>query len=163
MRGSARPNCCAWGEARELAASLVEQLEPVAQARTIDLRCERNGTVMVNGDAGWLQRLLLNLLDNAIKFTREGGHVVPSVSREAGRARIDVRDTGIGMPPDVTPHVFERFFQADPARSSGKWRRCGPQSREVDRRSSRRHDYRAEPRWRGLNIHCETSLLELAY
>ena len=103
----------------ELASSLVEQLEPVAQARTIDLRCERNGTVMVNGDAGWLQRLLLNLLDNAIKFTREGGHVVLRVSHEAGRARIDVRDTGIGMPPDVTPHVFERFFQADPARSSG--------------------------------------------
>jgi len=73
----------------------------------------------VNGDAGWLQRLLLNLLDNAIKFTREGGKVVLRVSHEAGRARIDVRDTGIGMPPDVTPHVFERFFQADPARSSG--------------------------------------------
>jgi heavy metal sensor kinase len=102
-----------------LAASLVEQLEPVAQARAIDLRCERNGTVIVNGDAGWLQRLLLNLLDNAIKFTREGGDVVLRVSREAGRAQIDVRDTGIGMPPEVTPHVFERFFQADPARSSG--------------------------------------------
>jgi heavy metal sensor kinase len=102
-----------------LAASLVEQLEPVAHARTIDLRCERNGTVMVNGDAGWLQRLLLNLLDNAIKFTREGGHVVLRVSREAGLARIDVRDTGIGMPPEVLPHVFKRFFQADPARSSG--------------------------------------------
>jgi heavy metal sensor kinase len=101
-----------------LAASLVEQLEPVAQARTIDLRCERNGTVMVKGDAGWLQRLLLNLLDNAIKFTREGGQVVLRVSHDAGRARIDVRDTGIGMPPEVMPHVFERFFQADPARSS---------------------------------------------
>jgi heavy metal sensor kinase len=102
-----------------LAVSLVEQLEPVAQARTIDLRCERNGTVMVNGDASWLQRLLLNLLDNAIKFTREGGQVILRVSHEAGRARIDVRDTGIGMPPEVMPHVFERFFQADPARSSG--------------------------------------------
>jgi two-component system OmpR family sensor kinase len=103
----------------ELAASLVEQLEPVAQARTIELRCERNGTVVVNGDAGWLQRLLLNLLDNAIKFTREGGTVVLRVSHESGRARIEVRDTGIGMAPEVTPHIFERFFQADPARSSG--------------------------------------------
>jgi heavy metal sensor kinase len=103
----------------ELAVSLVEQLEPVAQARTVDLRCERNGAVLVKGDAGWLQRLLLNLLDNAIKFTREGGTVVVSVAREAGRARIDVRDNGIGMPPEVTAHVFERFFQADPARSSG--------------------------------------------
>jgi heavy metal sensor kinase len=102
-----------------LAASLVEQMEPVAQARTIDLRCERNGRVVVNGDAGWLQRLLLNLLDNAIKFTREGGHVLLRVSREGRHARIDVRDTGIGMAPEVLPHVFERFFQADPARSSG--------------------------------------------
>jgi len=102
-----------------LAASLVEQLEPVAQARTIDLRCEQTGTVVVNADAGWLQRLLLNLLDNAIKFTREGGHVVLRVTRDAGRARIDVRDTGIGMSPDETSHVFERFFQADPARTSG--------------------------------------------
>jgi heavy metal sensor kinase len=102
-----------------LAASLVEQLEPVAQARTIDLRCEQTGTVVVNADAGWLQRLLLNLLDNAIKFTKEGGHVVLRVTRDAGRARIDVRDTGIGMSPDETSHVFERFFQADPARTSG--------------------------------------------
>ena len=60
----------------------------------------------------------MNLLDNAIKFTREGGQVVLRVSHEAGRARLDVRDTGIGMPSDVMPHVFERFFQADPARSS---------------------------------------------
>ena len=102
-----------------MAASLVEQLEPVAQARTVDLRCECHGTVMVKGDAGWLQRLLLNLLDNAIKFTREGGHVVLRVSSDAGRASIEVKDTGIGMAPEVTPHVFERFFQADPARTSG--------------------------------------------
>jgi two-component system OmpR family sensor kinase len=101
-----------------LAASLVEQLEPVAQARTIELRCERSGALVINADAGWLQRLMLNLLDNAIKFTKEGGHVVLCVTRDAEHARIDVRDTGIGMSPDVTQHVFERFFQADPARSS---------------------------------------------
>jgi len=102
----------------ELAASLVEQLEPVAQARTIDLRCERNGTVMVNADAGWLQRLLLNLLDNAIKFTPDGGRVGVRVSRDGAMARIEVSDTGVGMSREELPHIFERFYRADPSRSS---------------------------------------------
>jgi len=102
----------------ELAASLVDQLEPVAQARTIDLRCERNGAVMVDGDAGWLQRLLLNLLDNAMKFTKEGGRVVLRVVQEDGRARIDVHDTGIGMSDEDAGHAFDRFYQADPSRSA---------------------------------------------
>ena len=101
-----------------LAASLVDQLEPVAQARTIDLRCEHSGAVMVDGDAGWLQRLLLNLLDNAMKFTSEGGRVVLRVANEDGRARIDVRDTGIGMSAEDAGHAFDRFYQADPSRSA---------------------------------------------
>ena len=102
----------------DLAASLVEQLEPVAQARTIDLRCERAGTVIVDGDAGWLQRLLLNLLDNAMKFTSEGGRVVLRVSHDGGKARIDVHDNGIGMSAEDADHAFERFYQADPSRSA---------------------------------------------
>ena len=101
-----------------LAASLVDQLEPVAQARTIDLRCEHSGAVMVDGDAGWLQRLLLNLLDNAMKFTGEGGRVVLRVAHEDGRARIDVCDTGVGMSEEDAGHAFDRFYQADPSRSA---------------------------------------------
>jgi heavy metal sensor kinase len=102
----------------ELAASLVDQLEPVAHARLIDLQCERMASVVAMGDAGWLERLLLNLLDNAMKFTPEGGRVVVRVCRTGHRARVDVADTGIGMAPDVVAHVFERFYQADPSRSS---------------------------------------------
>ena len=71
----------------ELAVSLVEQLEPMAAAKSIDLRCEPLQAVMVEGDFGWLQRLLLNLVDNALKFTREHGHVVVRVTREDGTAR----------------------------------------------------------------------------
>ena len=102
----------------DLAASLVDQLEPVAQARAIELRCERAGAVIVDGDAGWLQRLLLNLLDNAMKFTAEGGRVVLRVAHEDSRARIAVRDTGIGMSEEDAGHAFDRFFQADPSRSA---------------------------------------------
>ncbi len=101
-----------------LAVSLVDQLEPVANARSIQLVCESARSVVARGDAGWLERLLINLLDNAIKFTHEGGRVVVRVSRDGERVRLDVVDTGIGMAPEVSTHVFERFYQADPSRSS---------------------------------------------
>ena len=74
---------------------------------------------MVDGDPNWLERLILNLVDNAIKFTPEGGDIAVSVSHEADTARLTVRDTGIGITPERMPHIFERFFRADPARSSG--------------------------------------------
>jgi heavy metal sensor kinase len=102
----------------ELAGSLVNQLEPLAEARANELRCERSDTVIVRGDAGWLERLLLNLLDNALKYTPEHGQVVLRVSRNGDRARVDVRDTGAGLSPADAERVFERFFRADPARSS---------------------------------------------
>jgi heavy metal sensor kinase len=102
----------------ELAGSLVNQLEPLAEARAIELRCERSDAVVVRGDAGWLQRLLLNLLDNALKYTPEHGQVILRVSRNGNRARVDVEDTGAGLSPGDVEHVFERFFRADPARSS---------------------------------------------
>jgi heavy metal sensor kinase len=101
-----------------LAISLVDQLEPVATARAIQLQCESAPSVIARGDAGWLERLLINLLDNAIKFTGEGGRVVVRVSHDGDHARLDVVDTGMGMAPEVSAHVFERFYQADPSRSS---------------------------------------------
>lgn len=103
-----------------LAESVVEQVEAVAQANGLELRCEAAEGVAVQGDAEWLERMLLNLLDNAFKFTPRGGTVVVQVSAGDGdrEARLDVVDSGIGMPPEVLPHVFERFYRADPARSS---------------------------------------------
>ena len=102
-----------------LATSLVEQIEPVAQARGIAMRCEHVDAIVVRGDADWLKRVVLNLLDNAIKFTPEGGRVVVDVTRQGHEAQLAVRDTGVGIDPGVKPRVFERFFRADPARSRG--------------------------------------------
>ena len=101
-----------------LATNVSEQLEPVAQARHLDLKCVANQPVMATGDLGWLERCLLNLLDNAIKYTPHGGRVRVCVSYDGDHARVDVRDTGIGMAPGVIPHIFERFYRGDPARSS---------------------------------------------
>ena len=101
-----------------LARSVSEQLEPVAQAKNLDLKCVASPPVTVTGDHGWLERCLLNLLDNAIKYTPQGGSVRVCVARDGDLARVDVRDTGIGMAPDVIPRIFERFYRGDSARSS---------------------------------------------
>ncbi len=100
-----------------LGASVAEQIEPVAAAQGIMLTCDVADSVMVKGDAGWLERLLLILLDNAIKFTPDGGRISVTFSCAKGLAHVAVTDTGRGISPDALPHLFERFFRADPARS----------------------------------------------
>jgi heavy metal sensor kinase len=105
-------------DAGELAASLVDQLEPVAQARGIALTCEREAGAVVQADGEWLRRLLINLLDNALKFTNDGGRVQVRVAPAGQRVTIAVRDTGVGIAAADRPHVFERFFRADPSRTS---------------------------------------------
>ena len=72
----------------------------------------------VAGDREWLERLLINLLDNAIKYTATGGRVAVAVMRQDGAARLTVSDTGVGITPEALPHVFERFFRGDASRSS---------------------------------------------
>lgn len=101
-----------------LAAAVVDTLEPVAQATDLSLVAERGEDVVVIGDPGWMERLLVNLIDNAIKFTEPGGRIVARVWREHGQACVDVVDTGIGIAPEDVPHVFERFYRADPSRTS---------------------------------------------
>jgi heavy metal sensor kinase len=101
-----------------LTRDLVDQLEPLAAARSIALRGDAPGAVVVQGDAGWLQRLVINLVDNAVKFTGREGHVVVRVVREGDTARLDVADTGVGLSPEDAGRVFDRFFRADLARSS---------------------------------------------
>jgi heavy metal sensor kinase len=101
-----------------LATTVAEQLEPVAQAKDLDLHCVVHQPVTVTGDGGWLERLLLNLLDNAIKYTPSRGHIRVAVSREKNQARLEVSDTGAGISADAVPHIFERFYRVDPARSS---------------------------------------------
>ena len=100
-----------------LTRSLAEQMEPVAASKQVMLGVEGERNIEVAGDAQWLEHALLNLIDNAIKFTPSGGRVHLSVKREEGQARLDVRDTGAGIPPEALPHIFERFYRADPSRS----------------------------------------------
>ncbi len=73
--------------------------------------------VAVQGDAHLLERAVNNLLDNAIKYTHGGGRATVEVRREGGEARLLVSDTGIGIPAQDQPRVFERFYRVDKSRS----------------------------------------------
>jgi two-component system, OmpR family, sensor kinase len=101
----------------DLAASLVEQMQPVAAWKKIDLNLQAEPGIHVVGDARWLERVLLNLLDNAIKFTDEQGKVSVHVLRRGSEACVEVYDTGIGISEEALPRVFDRFYRADSSRS----------------------------------------------
>ncbi|HEY0674435.1 MAG TPA: HAMP domain-containing sensor histidine kinase [Longimicrobiales bacterium] len=73
----------------------------------------------INGDPTLLRQLLMILLDNAINFTPEGGKVSALAEKNGRSCRVTIKDTGVGIPTSALPHVFERFFRADPARSRG--------------------------------------------
>jgi signal transduction histidine kinase len=71
----------------------------------------------VRGDRGRLKQVIVNLLDNAIRFTPRGGAVVVRTARDKLYSILEVHDTGIGIPTAALPHVFERFYRVDEARS----------------------------------------------
>jgi heavy metal sensor kinase len=97
---------------------LSEDLEAVAASKNVTLSCNCDSDVVVNGDSGWIERIVLNLADNAIKFTRPGGHVAIRVSGQAETATLEVQDDGVGITAEAIPHIFERFYRADPSRTN---------------------------------------------
>ena len=74
------------------------------------------GAVTIQGDADRLRQVLVNLVDNALRATREGGEVVIETAREADGARMSVIDTGVGIPPEARARLFDRFYRVDGAR-----------------------------------------------
>jgi len=101
-----------------LVQKLTEDLEPVAASKRLELSHHCAKDVIISADGAWIERVVLNLIDNAMKFTRPGGHVRVIVSREEKRATLEVNDDGTGIAPEAVPHVFERFYRADPSRSN---------------------------------------------
>jgi len=90
----------------------------LAVRKGIRLKLENNfPSIVLNGDEELIKRMLLNLLDNAVKYTPEGGEISLALARQNGNAEIVVRDTGIGIPATDQARVFDRFFRVDKARA----------------------------------------------
>jgi heavy metal sensor kinase len=101
----------------ELLSELVEDGEVLAEHKKIQLRVAQAAPVTIVGDKVRLRQLFLNLLDNAIKYTPEGGRVTLAVEQRNGEALFRVQDTGIGIPEEELEKIFERFYRVDKARS----------------------------------------------
>jgi heavy metal sensor kinase len=101
----------------ELLAECCRSLQTLAGASDITLECRSPGDVQFCGDEALLRRLAINLLDNALRYTPPGGKVTALLEADAAAVRISISDTGVGIPPEAAPHVFERFYRADKSRS----------------------------------------------
>jgi len=101
----------------ELARTTADQMKLLAEEKHISLTSDGNEPVEVEADPSRLKQVVVNLLDNAIKYTPEGGEVSVSVMRQDGHAVLEVGDSGIGISSVDLPHIFDRFYRADKARS----------------------------------------------
>lgn len=101
----------------ELARQLARRAANLAGEAGITLRAEADGPVPAVGDGLLVERVALILLDNAVKYNGPGGEVALRVWSEGPWAKLEVADTGIGIAPEHLPHLGERFFRVDKARS----------------------------------------------
>ncbi len=108
----------------QLASEVVRQVQVISGGVKVSLQNEVSEPLCLDGDPDRLRQLLLNLIDNAIKYTPNGGEVKMRVSRENGSARLDVTDTGPGIPPEHlqlspngVPLIFERFYRVEKSRT----------------------------------------------
>jgi signal transduction histidine kinase len=105
----------------ELVQDLVLQFRPQAAGKRIDLRADiPSDLLMVSADIALIERAIVNLIDNAIQFTPEGGSVRVHTERVNGSVELSVSDTGPGISPEEIDSIFERFYRVEKSRSRGR-------------------------------------------
>jgi heavy metal sensor kinase len=108
----------------DLVWNTTEQMVPLAVEKQIALTAQGRGEIEVEGDRVRLKQVVVNLLDNAIKYTPAGGSVTVRLNVSEGEAQLEILDTGLGIPESELPHVFKRFFRAEKVRV-GKFEGAG--------------------------------------
>jgi heavy metal sensor kinase len=96
-----------------LVSTTVEQMAPLAEDNSQALDCRADADVMVEANEVRLKQVVVNLLDNAIKYTPEGGKISVLVRSEGADAILEVIDNGIGIAADALPHIFKRFYRSE--------------------------------------------------
>ncbi len=99
-----------------LAGAVAANADLLAAECGILLQVQAPRPVTILGDEARLIQVVMNLLENAVRYTNPGGRVTVTVEAQQDHALLSVRDTGIGIAPEHLPHIFERFYRADPAR-----------------------------------------------
>lgn len=95
----------------------IEQMALLAEEKHIHLTVKVEAPVELYGDRAKIKQVLVNLLDNAIKYTQAGGSIMIHAYAQQGRALLEIIDNGIGIPAAELPYIFERFYRADKVRS----------------------------------------------
>ena len=101
----------------DLIEDLRDDAAILASEKNLAVELPENVSATVLGDAARLRRLFRSLIANAVRYTDSGGTIRIRSRREGGNVRISIEDTGIGIPPESLPLIFDRFYRADPARS----------------------------------------------
>ena len=97
---------------------LTEFYSYLAEERNLTMRCTVKNDAMVHVDVDRLRQVITNLLDNAVKYTPSGGSIEISVSRDEANAKLVVADSGIGIPEEDIPHIWDRLFRGDRSRTA---------------------------------------------
>jgi len=100
-----------------LVKSTADQMQLLVEEKGLSLVSDLQPDVLVLGNASRFKQIVVNLLDNAIKYTPQGGTIEVAVGSDGANAYLEIVDSGIGIPPEALPYIFDRFYRVDKARS----------------------------------------------